>query len=666
MDNYGTHDLHFDPGADTVLTRNWLAEELRSKPAHLKLLITDTCSENVQAASAAPLQKAVYADVKANAQFYAKNLFLEHRGLLDITAASPGQLAYGDSIIGGHFTSALAEALIPASDTNGDDFLSWDELFDATRAGTEALYKETSATFSPAEQRKIQVAGQTPFNASLPEPTSDRVQSAASSDSGVSPVEPPVPPRAVTVLNFTSVPSGAEVLIDGDTVGRTPLTDYELDTDGGSPKVIEVTVKAEGYEDKVKTFRVQRGEPLDWEFELKPTSDRAQPADSADNGVPPVEPLVPPRAVALLNFTSVPPGAEVSIDGGTVGRTPLTDYKLDTDGGSTKTIEVTVKAEGYAEKVKTFRVQRGEPLDWEFELKRDIPKTIRGQDGKIHALLILGSGVSNQEDMEKNQETMTGLLRKVSHSCEVHLTIMKPNPEFAGEVIQTVLVDSAVTSRKRSHQPDTIKPSQVKAWIQTVSAAPVDTLLVYYSGHGMINKYGTHNLHFDLMADGVLTRDWLAEELQAKPAGLKMLITDTTSYQAETAEAPSTGSPKVEIAVPFTAAAQIVTRSADKYVYRKLFLEHSGFLDITAASPGQFAYSRPMDGGFFTNALVAALTFPSDTNQDGFFSWQEVFADTRARTESLCKEEVVTRFLSKVKGQTPVAFSFPERRDPIR
>ena len=245
MDNYGTHDLHFDPGADTVLTRNWLAEELRSKPAGLKLLITDTCSENVQADSAAPLQKAVYADVKANAQFYAKNLFLEHRGLLDITAASPGQLAYGDHIIGGHFTSALAEALIPDSDTNGDDFLSWAELFDATRAGTESLYKETSATFSPAEQRKIQVAGQTPFNASLPEPTSDRVQAAASSDSGVSPVEPPVPPRAVAVLNFTSAPSGAEVLIDGLVVGQTPLTDYELDTDGGSTKNIEVTVKAD-------------------------------------------------------------------------------------------------------------------------------------------------------------------------------------------------------------------------------------------------------------------------------------------------------------------------------------------------------------------------------------------------------------------------------------
>ena len=411
MDNYGTHDLHFDPVAEVVLTRNWLAEELRSKPAGLKLLITDTCSENVQADRAAPLQKAVYADVKANAQFYAKNLFLEHRGLLDITAASPGQLAYGDHIIGGHFTSALAEALIPDSDTNRDDFLSWAELFDATRAGTEALYKETSATFSPAEQRKIQVAGQTPFDASLPEPTSDRVQSAASSDSGGASVESPVPPRAVAVLNFTSVPSGAEITIDGGTVGRTPLTDYKLDTDGGSTKTIEVTVKAEGYEDAVKTFQVQRGKPFSWEFELKPTSDRVQSAASSDSGGPPVEPPVPPRAVALLNFTSVPSDAEVLIDGFVVGQTPLTDYEVDTDGGSTKNIEVTVKAEGYKDAVKKFQVRRGNPFRYEFTLKRDIPKTIRGRDGAEMVLIPagefqMGSNDSDPDDDEQPVHTV--------------------------------------------------------------------------------------------------------------------------------------------------------------------------------------------------------------------------------------------------------------------
>ena len=55
-------------------------------------------------------------------------------------------------------------------------------------------------------------------------------------------------------------------------------------------------------------------------------------------------------------------------------------YELDTDGRSTMEVEVTVKAEGYADAVEKFRVLRGKPFSWEFELKRDIPKPITGRD----------------------------------------------------------------------------------------------------------------------------------------------------------------------------------------------------------------------------------------------------------------------------------------------
>ena len=59
-----------------------------------------------------------------------------------------------------------------------------------------------------------------------------------------------------------------------------------------------------------------------------------------------------------------------------------------------------------------------------------------GDKPKVHALLIiLGTDVIIRESVEKSQETMTGLMRKVSHSCEVHLTVMKSNPGLEGEVI---------------------------------------------------------------------------------------------------------------------------------------------------------------------------------------------------------------------------------------
>ena len=44
------------------------------------------------------------------------------------------------------------------------------------------------------------------------------------------------------------------------------------------------------------------------------------------------------------------------------------------DGSSTKEIEVAIKATGYEEDVKTFRVRRGKPFNWEFELRKKVPE----------------------------------------------------------------------------------------------------------------------------------------------------------------------------------------------------------------------------------------------------------------------------------------------------
>ena len=134
-----------------------------------------------------------------------------------------------------------------------------------------------------------------------------------------------------------------------------------------------------------------------------------------------------------LNFTSVPSGAEVSIDGFVVGQTPLMDYELETDGRSTKDIEVTVKAEGYAEAVKKFKVRRGHPFTWEFTLTKgmpklsssisnlpsskkftltkDMPKPFTGRDGAEMALIpagefLMGSNDSEAEDDEKPVHTV--------------------------------------------------------------------------------------------------------------------------------------------------------------------------------------------------------------------------------------------------------------------
>ena len=266
IDSFGTHDLLFDPGvnADTP-DRGKLSQQLKEKPARLRMLITDTCSNISDDLSDDTFSK--YAvEVRAKARPYLQDLFLEHEGFLDITAASPGQFAIGNDDLGGHFTSALLSqgfTVAAESTKDRDDFLSWEEAFEKTKVETQALYDQ--ATFSLGIQRDLDTNNQRtqePYKHSLP-----RRISTGGGGGFVPPTRPDTTASTAT-LNFTSVPSGAEVEIDGFVVGKTPLNGYELETDGRSTKNIEVTLKAVGYEDTVKKFRVPRGKPFEWEFKL--------------------------------------------------------------------------------------------------------------------------------------------------------------------------------------------------------------------------------------------------------------------------------------------------------------------------------------------------------------------------------------------------------------
>ena len=109
-----------------------------------------------------------------------------------------------------------------------------------------------------------------------------------------------------------------------------------------------------------------------------------------------------------MNFTSVPSGAKVSIDGFVIGQTPLMDYELETDRRSTKDIEVTVKAEGYADVIKKFKVRRGHPFTWEFTLTKDMPKPFTGRDGAEMALIPAGEFQMGSDDPEEDNDERPG------------------------------------------------------------------------------------------------------------------------------------------------------------------------------------------------------------------------------------------------------------------
>ena len=241
---------------------------------------------------------------------------------------------------------------------------------------------------------------------------------------------------------------------------------------------------------------------------------------------------------------------------------------------------------------------------------------------KVHALLILlGNDTNIRKSVETNANTMQTVLRRLSGNCVVRMTVMVSEDETTGTITEKTLIEGNVKSENSTKQVGIIKADQISDWIHKLKPENDDTLLIYYSGHGMINEDGMHILQFDpnVTTDSV-PRAHLRKLLQQKQCRLKMLITDTCSRHDDIS--PQT---------PESAAVKVVHK---KQQYTEdLFLKHHGILDITAASPGQDAWGNSKVGGYFTASLNESLTASTDTNKDKFLSWEEVFSATYAKTQ---------------------------------
>ena len=197
---------------------------------------------------------------------------------------------------------------------------------------------------------------------------------------------------------------------------------------------------------------------------------------------------------------------------------------------------------------------------------------------KVHALLIiLGNDGDIRASVEKNESSMQTLLRQVSKNCKVHMTVMKSTDETTGTVNEKTLTNGNVTAQSSPPQLGIITAKQVVHWIRDLSTNGEDTILVYYSGHGSMDAVGTHILNFDPeVTNDFVARNGLRKQLEQKQGRLKMLVTDTCSNRVQTP--------------PWIARVYAKVQSRERRYTKNLFLEHSGFLDITAASEGQYAW----------------------------------------------------------------------------
>jgi serine/threonine protein kinase len=180
-----------------------------------------------------------------------------------------------------------------------------------------------------------------------PAATGGRIDSAGKSSQGIA-----------HKLRATSIPSEAEVLLDGKSIGRTPLFGAEVDV--SQPHTL--TIRKEGYapfeqtvtasspwvvrtSDNVAALRVapvlQKQKVVVAAMPSAQFQPKAAPAAAAA-GAP--SPSVLAATSHKLRITSIPSDAQVSIDGKVVGRTPLFGAEVDTSAPH----RLAIRKDGYA------------------------------------------------------------------------------------------------------------------------------------------------------------------------------------------------------------------------------------------------------------------------------------------------------------------------------
>ena len=272
------HILDLKQGMETedmILPRAALESALLAKAGRLKMLITDACSKVVAPADFNLPTKGLvpYAGFNPKEKRYVKDLFLQHEGFLNITAASPGELAWGSSAQGGFFTHALVKQSLTRETAGKDGFLSWEEVFAKCQTDTQDLFSEVKNYI--ANGRGDQMT-QTPYAYSeLPK----RIDG---SRMDVPWEEVPQPDKTATV-SITSTPSGGTVYLDGEEVGTTPLRNYKVKVPLDR-RTVRVAIGEEGdavYFPRPKDLKLTQNQHIRWDFqeESRPQSRTPKPVD---------------------------------------------------------------------------------------------------------------------------------------------------------------------------------------------------------------------------------------------------------------------------------------------------------------------------------------------------------------------------------------------------
>ena len=184
--------------------------------------------------------------------------------------------------------------------------------------------------------------------------------------------------------------------------------------------------------------------------------------------------------------------------------------------------------------------------------------------------------------------------------------------------------------RARMIEGDECRPESILAVIGRLAAGPGDAVVVYFSGHGGFDRRVGPYLRFP-RREAYLTRDKLRLAIQGRNPRLGVLLTDCCNNLFAIPGTPSLGMPTPER-----------PRVGLSPLFRSLFVDHAGFVDLTSSKEGEQSIGYPglrlpkdsplvmpgtvTDRVFFTRGglFTTALTDIFSASRDEPLTWSRI------------------------------------------
>lgn len=171
-------------------------------------------------------------------------------------------------------------------------------------------------------------------------------------------------------------------------------------------------------------------------------------------------------------------------------------------------------------------------------------------------------------------------------------------------------------------------PQRILAELRKFEPSPEDAVVFYFTGHGGFDERGSY---FEL-AGGKLYREEVRGLISSKRPRLSVLLTDCCNSRSD--------GNKMMAGAPFYEPLRNYTP-----LFKSLFVDPAGIVDINSSAPGQSAFFLPNpdeDGDKFGSIFTTALADWAEKHQQRSATWDELVREVSLKVHTTFKQAYPT------------------------